>query len=92
MKKFPTPNFPVGEEVRYIIDYYSSPDDPDTDEPSFYLDVRPALDSLGAASARWKKTWEDYRNGELFAAFRDPAENSNPTPNTPIKSSADHSP
>ncbi|WFD01289.1 holocytochrome-c synthase [Malassezia yamatoensis] len=92
VRRAPTPDSPVGEEVRYIIDYYSSPDDPDTDEPSFYLDVRPALDSLGAARARWKKTWEEYRNGELFAAFHDPSKDPNPTASTPINSSADHSP
>ncbi|CAJ0905420.1 13369_t:CDS:2 [Entrophospora sp. SA101] len=33
-----------GKEVRYVIDYYSGPDEGDT--PIFYLDVRPALDSI----------------------------------------------
>jgi cytochrome c heme-lyase len=29
-------------EIRYVIDYYSGPDEP-TGEPVFYLDVRPAV-------------------------------------------------
>lgn len=33
------------KEVRYIIDYYSAPDDEDTGMPAFMLDTRPALDS-----------------------------------------------
>lgn len=51
-----------GKEVRYVIDYYSAPDDPDTDEPVFHLDVRPALDSWEAAQARMKRTWAEWRN------------------------------
>ena len=39
------------EELRYVIDYYSAPPEP-TGEPVFYLDVRPAIDSPGAAVAR----------------------------------------
>ncbi|KAK6205489.1 cytochrome c/c1 heme-lyase [Scheffersomyces amazonensis] len=31
--------------VRYVIDYYSAPDDEDTGMPSFVLDTRPALDN-----------------------------------------------
>ncbi|CZT42916.1 probable cytochrome c heme lyase [Rhynchosporium secalis] len=42
------------KEVRYIIDYYSGPDDP-TGEPVFYLDVRPALTPTAAVerAMRW---------------------------------------
>ncbi|BFZ60327.1 holocytochrome c synthase [Saitoella coloradoensis] len=49
------------KEVRYVIDYYQGPDEP-TGEPVFYLDVRPALDTPGAAYARistWtRETWD----------------------------------
>lgn len=38
-------------EVRYVIDYYSAEDD-DDGSPAFVLDVRPALDSFGAARDR----------------------------------------
>ncbi|KAF2424894.1 hypothetical protein EJ08DRAFT_652218 [Tothia fuscella] len=40
-----------GEEVRYVIDYYSGPPEP-TGEPVFFLDVRPAVDTPSAAVAR----------------------------------------
>lgn len=33
------------KEVRYVIDYYSAPDDEETGMPAFTLDTRPALDS-----------------------------------------------
>ncbi|RKF65606.1 Cytochrome c heme lyase [Golovinomyces cichoracearum] len=36
------------QNVRYVIDYYEGPDDPNG-EPVFYLDVRPAATPLGAA-------------------------------------------
>lgn len=49
------------EEVRYVIDYYSAPDDPETDEPVFNLDVRPALDSVGSARVRFGKSLEEVR-------------------------------
>lgn len=74
VRRAPTASQPEGEEVRYVIDYYSCPDDPDTDEPSFNLDVRPALDSFSALRTRWKKTMEEYESGELLAPFRSPAE------------------
>ncbi|TFK39851.1 cytochrome c/c1 heme-lyase [Crucibulum laeve] len=41
----------TGEEVRYIIDYYSAPPEPDG-SPVFSLDVRPALDSFGSLKER----------------------------------------
>jgi cytochrome c heme-lyase len=50
-----------GKDVRYIIDYYSAPDDPETDEPVFHLDVRPALDSPEAAMARLKRSWTEWQ-------------------------------
>ncbi|EGW31961.1 uncharacterized protein SPAPADRAFT_139387 [Spathaspora passalidarum NRRL Y-27907] len=46
------------KEVRYIIDYYSAPDDEDTGMPAFMLDTRPALDNFENASdriIRWAK-------------------------------------
>ena len=41
----------TGEEVRYVIDYYSAPPTPDG-EPVFALDVRPALDSVQSVKER----------------------------------------
>ncbi|KAH9207887.1 cytochrome c heme lyase [Leptodontidium sp. 2 PMI_412] len=42
------------KEIRYVIDYYSGPDDP-TGEPVFYLDVRPAITPTAAVERmmRW---------------------------------------
>ncbi|KAK9470928.1 cytochrome c and c1 heme-lyase [Dipodascopsis tothii] len=49
-------------KVRYVIDYYSGPAEPDG-SPSFYLDVRPALDSVTSAHDRFSvwsaAVWED---------------------------------
>ncbi|OJJ95838.1 hypothetical protein ASPACDRAFT_35583 [Aspergillus aculeatus ATCC 16872] len=43
---------PAGpKEVRYVIDYYSGPPEPNG-EPVFFLDIRPALDSPTAAVER----------------------------------------
>ncbi|KAG8876657.1 holocytochrome c synthase [Tulasnella sp. 332] len=57
-----------GEEVRYIIDYYSAPDDPDGN-PVFSLDVRPALDSPGSivqrVSAATADVWSSFRSGTM---------------------------
>ncbi|KAF9218972.1 cytochrome c and c1 heme-lyase, partial [Gyrodon lividus] len=54
----------TGEEVRYVIDYYSAPPTPDG-EPVFALDVRPALDSAQSirerASVGMKEVWEGVR-------------------------------
>jgi cytochrome c heme-lyase len=41
----------TGEEVRYVIDYYSAPPEPDG-SPVFSLDVRPALDSFASLKER----------------------------------------
>jgi len=48
----------TGEEVRYVIDYYSAPDDAEGN-PVFSLDVRPALDSIGSIRQRIGAASED---------------------------------
>jgi len=69
------------EEVRYVIDYYSSPDDEQgkfqilkisptltlriIGQPVFHLDVRPALDSFDSV-----KTRISVATAEAWAAFR----------------------
>ncbi|KAL4070087.1 cytochrome c/c1 heme-lyase [Scleroderma yunnanense] len=54
----------TGEEVRYVIDYYSAPSTPEG-EPVFALDVRPALDSMESMrerlSAGMDDVWETMR-------------------------------
>ncbi|KAI3602523.1 cytochrome c heme lyase [Moniliophthora roreri] len=54
----------TGEEVRYVIDYYSAPDDPDG-SPVFSLDVRPALDSFSSVKERiavaTEEVWANFR-------------------------------
>jgi cytochrome c heme-lyase len=54
----------TGEEVRYVIDYYSAPPTPDG-EPVFALDVRPALDSAQSIRERvavgMGEVWEGAR-------------------------------
>lgn len=54
-----------GEEVRYVIDYYSAPPEPDG-SPVFSLDVRPALDSVGSIKQRILAATED-----VWANFRE---------------------
>lgn len=54
-----------GEEVRYVIDYYSAPPEPDG-SPVFSLDVRPALDSFGSIKQRISAATE-----EAWASFRE---------------------
>ncbi|KAJ3019093.1 UNVERIFIED_CONTAM: holocytochrome c synthase [Siphonaria sp. JEL0065] len=53
-----------GEEVRYVIDYYSGHDEPDN--PVFNVDVRPALDSPTAFFDRAKdfasNAWNNFFN------------------------------
>jgi len=56
----------TGEDVRYIIDYYSAPPLPDG-SPVFSLDVRPALDSVAGVQARvngWKDVWTNAATKE----------------------------
>ncbi|KIK61696.1 hypothetical protein GYMLUDRAFT_165836 [Collybiopsis luxurians FD-317 M1] len=54
----------TGEEVRYVIDYYSAPPEPDG-SPVFSLDVRPALDSFASVKERiafaTEEVWADFR-------------------------------
>lgn len=42
-------------EVRYVIDYYSAPDDDESGMPAFLLDTRPALDSPLNACDRFNR-------------------------------------
>ncbi|GAC96543.1 hypothetical protein PHSY_004123 [Pseudozyma hubeiensis SY62] len=59
-----------GKEVRYVIDYYSVPDDPEKDDPEFVLDVRPALDSMESLSVRLQKGFQEWKEGQgFFSAF-----------------------
>ena len=55
----------TGEEVRYVIDYYSAPPLPDG-SPVFSLDVRPALDNFGSLKDRIAVATE-----EVWASLRD---------------------
>lgn len=49
--------------TRYVIDYYSGPDD-EEGNPVFVLDVRPALDDFASLAQRVKMGWEDWKTGE----------------------------
>ncbi|KAG8933683.1 holocytochrome c synthase [Tulasnella sp. 419] len=57
----------TGEEVRYVIDYYSAPPEPDG-SPVFSLDVRPALDSVGSVKQRisvaTEEAWRTFRESQ----------------------------
>jgi len=55
----------TGEEVRYVIDYYSAPPLPDG-SPLFSLDVRPALDSFGSLKQRIA-----FATEEVWASLRE---------------------
>ncbi|CAE7921867.1 cchl, partial [Symbiodinium sp. KB8] len=48
-----------GTEVRYIIDYYTGKAPRETVAPSFFLDVRPALDRPGAFLERGAQLFRD---------------------------------
>ncbi|KAF9269150.1 hypothetical protein L218DRAFT_953699 [Marasmius fiardii PR-910] len=54
----------TGEEVRYVIDYYSAPPEPDG-SPVFSLDVRPALDNFSSIKERisvaTEEAWANFR-------------------------------
>ncbi|KAJ1339591.1 60S ribosomal protein L11 [Batrachochytrium salamandrivorans] len=58
-----------GTDVRYVIDYYSGPDDGDS--PVFNVDVRPALDSpvsiFDRVRAGLGKMWETYPTKYIFS-------------------------
>lgn len=57
----------TGEQVRYVIDYYSAPPEPDG-SPVFSLDVRPALDSFDSIKQRisvaTSEAWQALRERE----------------------------
>jgi len=57
----------TGEEVRYVIDYYSAPPEPDG-SPVFSLDVRPALDNVGSVKDRitvaTEEAWSSFKASE----------------------------
>ncbi|KAG8766891.1 holocytochrome c synthase [Ceratobasidium sp. 428] len=61
------------EEVRYVIDYYSSDDD-ENGQPVFHLDVRPALDNFDSIKAR-----VSVATADAWAAFRRESSGSNST-------------
>ena len=63
----------TGEEVRYVIDYYSAPPEPDG-SPVFSLDVRPALDSVGSIKQRLAAATED-----VWASLREKENLNRPT-------------
>ncbi|KAF5391792.1 hypothetical protein D9757_001762 [Collybiopsis confluens] len=46
-----------GRQIRYVIDFYTGRTDPRTNNVSFYLDVRPALDSWEAVKMRTEHLW-----------------------------------
>ncbi|TFL01961.1 cytochrome c and c1 heme-lyase [Pterulicium gracile] len=54
----------TGEQVRYVIDYYSAPPEADG-SPVFSLDVRPALDNFSSLKERisvaTEEAWATYR-------------------------------
>ncbi|EDK39275.2 hypothetical protein PGUG_03373 [Meyerozyma guilliermondii ATCC 6260] len=57
------------QNVRYVIDYYGAPDDEETGMPSFVLDTRPALDSVGSAidrASHWAKPLWKKAMGEPY--------------------------
>ncbi|KAI9294405.1 cytochrome c and c1 heme-lyase [Neoconidiobolus thromboides FSU 785] len=49
-----------GKEVRYVIDYYAGDENPHEDAPEFVLDVRPAIDSLGAIKSRLAVAFTEF--------------------------------
>jgi len=57
----------TGEEVRYVIDYYSAPPESDG-SPVFSLDVRPALDSFSSMKERialaTEEVWAEFRENK----------------------------
>jgi len=66
----------TGEEVRYVIDYYSADPLPDG-SPVFSLDVRPALDNVGSIKDRvlvaTQEAWDSLRESrrqEVLGAQR----------------------
>ncbi len=60
------------KEIRYIIDYYEGPDEPNG-EPVFYLDVRPAVDSPIFAAERIMRWGGDVWHKASGAEVREAA-------------------
>ncbi|KAF8817408.1 cytochrome c and c1 heme-lyase [Phlegmacium glaucopus] len=65
----------TGEEVRYVIDYYSAPPESDG-SPVFSLDVRPALDSFSSAKDRiavaTEEVWANLRSNTTSSGSNPP--------------------
>ncbi|KAK7440211.1 Cytochrome c1 heme lyase [Stygiomarasmius scandens] len=49
-----------GTRTRYVIDFYTGRSDPSTNRPSFYLDVRPALDNWEGVKMRMGRFFETW--------------------------------
>jgi cytochrome c heme-lyase len=64
----------TGEEVRYVIDYYSAPPE-SNGSPVFSLDVRPALDSFSSVTERiavaTEEGWASFRESRSKANAED---------------------
>jgi cytochrome c heme-lyase len=58
------------KEIRYVIDYYEAPDDPNG-EPVFNLDVRPAIDSPTLALERMTRWGRDVWYRASGASLRE---------------------
>ena len=87
VRRGPTETHPEGEEIRYIIDYYSNEDEDahsDENEASFNLDVRPAISNLSTIQMRWKKLLQEYESGELFEPFRSDSSSAQPSTSMPV--------
>lgn len=52
-----------GQEVRYVIDYYSAGKD-EHGMPVFSVDVRPAMDSFGSLIDRVRMAWRSFKTAE----------------------------
>ena len=53
-----------GEQVRYVIDFYNAPGDGQTAAIGMHLDVRPALDSVGAVADRVRMQFQQWLGGQ----------------------------
>ncbi|KAH7914674.1 cytochrome c/c1 heme-lyase [Hygrophoropsis aurantiaca] len=50
-----------GTRIRYVIDFYTGRGDgPSSNNPSFYLDVRPALDNWEGVKMRAESLWQSW--------------------------------
>ena len=68
-----------GKEVRYVIDYYSTPDEEAKNNTAALLDVRPALDSFSGLADRMKVVyWRRTGNApKIFSEYKDKLANQN---------------